>query len=288
MQLKSLTLNRPYSDNDIWGRRLLYLLSKDQKVITNIDPNLPAFNGFRRCNHLISFRLNDQNFIIDDWDYNYPTSELLNQENLSKYGINSTNIPTILKIQYADSDKSLYDQIYIKHKIKVLPFIIFPNKNFTLEFMHWKNIYHTYVCLYSGRRWRSRNSWIRSIKNMNDILCLDTTISDSDYQNKLKQIKWGLILRGKGVGKNRREVEYMSLGMPIALNYIPVYPFKYEPNKHYVYLEKPEDILRLSDIDPEPYAQKSLEIYNKYYSLNLGGLYNSFNTALYEHYTNNE
>jgi hypothetical protein len=223
--------------------------------------------------------MNEQSFFIDDWDYHYPTSSLANA-NIPHYYLQE-NKPTILKIQYTINNQSLYDKIYEKFQIKVLPFIIFPNKVFNLSFNKWKYTdNHEYLCFHTGRIWRERHKWVNYLNN-SSFKKPDTSkqLNEKDFESLLLKTKWGLILKGKGVGKNRREVEYMSIGMPLVLNYKPEYPFPYNPDEHYVYLEKPSDIDKLIDLDPKPFAEKSVEIYNKYYSVESGGLYNSFNSA---------
>ena len=118
------------------------------------------------------------------------------------------------------------------------------------------------------------------LRNKKDFLCVDdpsssefsikskrsNAIDENLYFDLLKQTKWGLILKGKGeAGKNRREMEYASYGMPLALNYKPIYPFEFEPNKHYFYLEKIEDLNKLKEINPMPFAKQSTDMYKKYF-----------------------
>ena len=103
------------------------------------------------------------------------------------------------------------------------------------------------------------------------MFCPQSKLSTQEYLDILPQTTWSLSLQGiSGAhtdGKNRREPECFSCGMPMALNYKPYYPFPFEANKHYVYLEKPEDIVKLNDIDPQPYADASTELYNQYFSV---------------------
>lgn len=279
-QLSTIKVKYEYSSHTGWGRYLLYLLSKDPRVTRIRDSSIqfmPVFKG----QHLIPFQMNDRQFFIDDWDYHYPTSSLINSSIPDHYLQDIR--PTILKIQYHTNDKNLYDQLYEKYKIKVEPFIIFPNTTFNLEFETWKyNDNIEYLCFHSGRVWgRERGAWVDYLNKCNlKIPKIDSPgLPEKEFENLLLKTKWGLILKGKGVGKNRREIEYISIGMPLALNYQPQYPFPYNANEHYVYLEKPSDIEKLVDIDPKPYAEKSMEIYNKYYSVKTGGIYNSFNNA---------
>lgn len=276
---KKLTLKYLYSKHDMWGKYLLHLLSLNDNVSVFRDMSLSTIPVFKSKN-LIPFKLDDFPFFIDDWDYSYPTSYLDNPKVLYPYLKNNLP-PTILKIQYSSNHKEKYDNLYNKYNIKVLPFIIFPNRYFNLGFDKWdSNKQHKYLCFHTGRQWRERSRWINYLKNnISEIPQINTKLTTQEYQSLLLDTKWGLVLKGKGIGKNRREIEYMSIGMPLVLNYKPEYPFPYNANEHYVYLEKPKDIEKLKDIDPEPYAKKSLDIYNRYYNYNSGGLYHSFNIA---------
>lgn len=274
----TLTLKYNYASCDMWAKYLLYLLSTNPNIKTVRDPSLQHM-PVAKSKNLTPFKLDDKYFFIDDWDYCYPTS-YLNDIKIPEIFSNSEPPLTILKIQYDMNDKEKYDRLYQNHKIKVLPFIIFPNRYFNLGFGNWRADGHEYICWHTGRIWRNRWPWVNFLNSCGfNMPVIENGFADNrGYEDILLKTKWGLILKGKGVGKNRREVEYMSIGMPLALNYKPCYPFEYNANEHYVYLEKPEDIAKLNDIDPEPYANKSLEIYNKYYSIH-NGLYNSFNMA---------
>jgi len=53
--------------------------------------------------------------------------------------------------------------------------------------------------------------------------------------------------------------------MPMALNYKPRYLFPFEPNKHYVLLQSPDDIAKLSFVDPGPYVKASIDLWNNYF-----------------------
>ena len=64
--------------------------------------------------------------------------------------------------------------------------------------------------------------------------------------------------------KNRREPEYTSCGMPLALGgYKPNYGFEFKEGIHYFYIDKPEDIEKLKDIDPRPYSEASKQNSNE-------------------------
>jgi hypothetical protein len=93
-----------------------------------------------------------------------------------------------------------------------------------------------------------------------------------EFLEDLKKCKWGLCPKGKiynGMDcKNRREVEYSSLGYPLVLNYKPVYPFEFEPMKQYVYIKDFTNLELLDEIDPRPFAEQSKNVYANHFSPN--------------------
>ena len=265
----------------IWGKKILKVII-DSNLFNVKFVEFPKYSNrslVPRVWHIIPFRLNGILCFIDEWDYGYPTT-LLNQEFFNYYA-ELKDVKHIFKIQYTDYHKKEYERIYKEFGIKVHNFFIFPNSIIPLEKFQWQNIKHKYVAFYSGRIWRNRRFWRRHmLRNKKDFLCVDdptsskfsikskrsSAIDENLYFDLLKQTKWGLILKGKGeAGKNRREMEYTSYGMPLALNYKPIYPFEFEPNKHYFYLEKIEDLNKLKEINPMPFAKQSIDMYKKYF-----------------------
>lgn len=66
-----------------------------------------------------------------------------------------------------------------------------------------------------------------------------------DYCRRMGTWDWALILSGPGSSPamaNRREHECAALGIPMLLNYEPVYYVRLEANEHYVKVETPEQI----------------------------------------------
>lgn len=276
----NIQISRNYTHHDIWGKYLLFYLSKHQAVQTQIlKYKIPILTSGRRAlNNFTSFIYEDIVFVIDDWDYASPTCYLLNDTNIPKFYLD--NNVCILKIQYCLSEKNNYDKIYTQCGIKILPFTMFPTHSFQLENFTWNNYNHKYQYIITGRPWKDRISWIQFAENTTHTQNNLNQIPNEDngcFYELLKQSKWGLVLRGKGCGsKNRREVEFSSLGMPLALNYIPEYPFDFKPDIDFVFLKSPQDLDKLKDIDPTPFAQRSRFIYNNYFSRN-NGIFNSFN-----------
>lgn len=274
-----------YTSSSICGKRLIFLLSQHPnttQITTKLFPMLDLKKGYR----MTPFIINEKLFLIDEWDYGYPTNDILNRGIPEYY---SNNNATILKIQYNINDINIYNQIFQIYNIRIVPFIIFPNSKFNLSNFFWfNNASFKFTYAMTGKPWRNRRFWLRYASQHHrdtSFVACDVkggevnSLSQMDHYDKLLQsCRWGLILKGRGGGgKNRREFEFSSCGMPLALNYKPHYHFDFEPNYHYVYLEKPEDLNRLYDIDPQPYSERSWEIYKKYFSPEPnGGLYNSF------------
>lgn len=272
-----------YDTNAIWAKKLLYLFIQHPHISNIKITNFPKINLYRN-KYITPFKINDKLFLIDDWDYGPPTNDILNRGIDSYYSDNNT---IILKIQYDINDINIYDQIYNKYNIKVVPFIMFANSRFEYEYFIWKSESDfKFLCCITGKAWRNRRNWIRMAQEQySDIIYVNNSyvageqLSTSlmkEWSELIKFCRWGLILKGKGlVGKNRREVEYSSCKIPMALNYTPKYHFDFEPNYHYIYLETPNDFKKLLDEDPQPYSDRAWEIYSKYYSPQQG-IYNSF------------
>jgi hypothetical protein len=111
----------------------------------------------------------------------------------------------------------------------------------------------------------TRLPWFRVAKRHPKEFSIKKLPSEDFLSFSVNKQLWGVNLKGHGRGRKcYRESEYMCMGVPLALNYKPIYPFPFEPDVHYIYLRRKEDILKLKDIDPEPFAKISKEIGNKY------------------------
>jgi hypothetical protein len=231
----------------------------------------------RRHSNIGFFKFNDVLMGIDVWDGCHPTSQLTDWFLKNDFYI-KTKI--IFKIQYRNSvEIQSLKEFTLKTGIKINNWTMFHSEMFPLEYFKWDcKKKHKYITYISGKR---RQNWIDFFKDSNEIATYENCglnkankgkqkLIRDDFFSILKDCRWGLSLKGKRLGnmdcKNRREVEYSSLGMPMILNYIPEYPFPFYPNDHYVYIDSPKDLLSIKDIDPYPYAKKSLDIYNDYFS----------------------
>lgn len=179
------------------------------------------------------------------------------------------DVKVIIKTQYKYNP---FWEIFKQNTgIKVTPWIMWSTINFPLCSFSWAPTNHKYLASCAGgrnsnRRW-GRPPYINYCKN--DDRFHSQRMLVNEYIEILKKCKWGLILQGGNKyncdGKNTREIEYASCGMPLVLNYCPTYDFSFEPNKHFLYLEKPEDLEKLEYINPEPYAKASEELWHKYF-----------------------
>lgn len=173
----------------------------------------------------------------------------------------------IVKTQYQPHE--FYDELRSRG-IKVVSWVMWSTLNFPLESFKWTYGISIYTASCAGgpnsnRRW-GRPPFIEWCKNQPDFHCDRQPVER--FAKTIQKCKWGLILqggnRGNCDGKNTREVEFASCGMPLALNYIPHYEYEFEPDVHFLYIEKPEDLARLRTEDPRPYAEKSRELWENY------------------------
>lgn len=206
---------------------------------------------------------------VDCWDTFAPTSSC---ERIGLFESTLKDLNHIIKIQYFECD--FWKQFQERSQIKVTPWTMFPSRTFPLECFSWRPG-GKYLTAVTGRNDRfGRPAWVNFCRQFSTIYsCEDynSRVQMQDYLAILNECQWGVILKGlnrRHDGKNRREVEFSSCGMPLALNYCPTYPFEFTPGKHFVYLRSPKDIASLAEIDPLPFSVASRDIYNHYFSPN--------------------
>jgi len=263
-----------------WTERAIYKLVESNLFDIKHEPfpeiDLKPIVG-KRHEFIGFFKFNDILLALDSWDGSQPTYMLADWFKDHEF-YSKTKI--IFKIQYRSSVTIReFDEFTAKTGIPITNWTMFHSLTFPLEYFKWnKNKDHKYLTYISGKR---RQDWMDLYQGSKEVATFDNCglirvpkgrakIMADDFLEIVKDCKWGLSLKGKRIGnldcKNRREVEYSSAGMPLALNYIPEYPFPFEKDKHYVYIEKPEDLMKLKDIDPIPYAEAAWETYQKYFS----------------------
>lgn len=175
----------------------------------------------------------------------------------------------IIKTQY--KPHPFYDELRSKG-IRVISWVMWPTFNSPLEAFKWCYGSGSFLFIAScaggpnsSRRW-GRPPYIEWCKKQIDFDHQRRSVNE--WAKVIQHCKWGLILQGGNKrncdGKNTREVEFASFGMPMALNYIPNYEYEFEPNKQFLFLEKPEDLEKLRTVDPRPFAEESKRLWEKY------------------------
>lgn len=206
---------------------------------------------------------------VDTWDTRDPLHAYVRQGFFTSAGP-CHHLDMVVKIQSAHPD-SFWDDVSAAIQIPVRPWTIFPSSFFPLGFFQWKNKSFKYTSSLTGKNNRfGRQVWVDWCKQTTDFYVKeDYTGKDEleDFKIILQNCKWGTSLSGRrGAFKNRRECEFTSCGMPLAMNYVPSYAFDFIPDRHFVHLQKPEDLAKLRDIDPEPFADASKQLYREHFS----------------------
>lgn len=212
--------------------------------------------------------------LLDTWDSGNPTEQYWCEGFFDPRGPLFA-VRLILKIQ---APRGYAWPEYTRHRIKVVPWPIMNSRPFPLGYFAYNpDGPHDHQWAITGRNHRyGRQPYVayaRALKaaGRTDIFCPDYryfTVSPAAYAELLRSCRWGLILRGKPVldGKNMREPEMLSCGMPLVLNYQPHYLFPFEPDRHYVYIERPEDLTeKLPGCDHREYAERSREVWRDHY-----------------------
>lgn len=148
--------------------------------------------------------------------------------------------------------------------------VMFPGGQKFVDFFKWENVNHKYLSMFtSGKhslRTQHRMPWLEYFRAHPEFWSSrDIRLSEDEYRSILKQCKFGVIIVSNDSYKNTREYEYISCGMPMALNYRPRYEFGFEPDKHYLLLKEPTDLAKLATIDPLPFVEASKYIWENYY-----------------------
>lgn len=234
----------------IWNRslienlKLLPSLYDDIEIIgqNDIDPKILDVPRREKASFI---NINDKIVVIDSWDYSIPMINWLNGNG------RDIKIDLILKIQYCPNSNnnnirnvpiSPWTMFHFKHNIwqKRQPEI----KN------RWLNTIKKYDIGFSGRKWSWRLPWAEKLKEFDNCLVnIYNKTPPGDIHHYLSYFtKFSSILSIIGKkdrntdGKNRREVEAASIGMPLILNYKPHYLNQLKPDHHYFYVTKPEQL----------------------------------------------
>lgn len=151
---------------------------------------------------------------------------------------------------------------------KVINWVMFPANFSVVNNFKWSTENHKHLAtLASGRnslKILGRKPWFNKAQEHPDLFMTYVCCDPTQYFESLKYSKFGIILSIRR-DKNTREYEFISNYTPMALNYCPVYPFSFEKDIHYKYLDNPDDLLSLKYIDPKPFSHKSKQLWNDYF-----------------------
>lgn len=215
------------------------------------DEPSPGLEAFSRANQGCWIFADDARIYLDTWDFRHPTACLLDRKDLL------VDCRLILKIQrrvdYEWRDRT---------DIPVLPWTMFHTAQ-----MDWmtKLPYRFDLCAspakrfragFSGRAWPVRRPWLDALSRLHavDVQTWDgreriggNGAEGADvYVRRMATWEVSVVLQGKHDhatdGKNRREVECASLGIPMVLNYRPYYMDPLVPDMHYVFCPTPKDL----------------------------------------------
>lgn len=199
--------------------------------------------GLPRSHTGTIIQVNDKYVYLDTWDFGIPSIIIL--MHLDKIPI---KLSAVIKIQKGIKP-------FPNEEIPVLPWSMFSSKH-TLWLENQPKYREAYLSskkeykiAYTGRNFHFRRIWIEEIKRLGGFTFVWPRIpkdSRDDYVTKMCQWESSLILKGKTDsrtdGKNRREVECASIGMPMIMNYKPHYLNELVPGKHYIYVKTHSEI----------------------------------------------
>lgn len=219
-----------------------------------LDVGAPIFNRHKYGG--ISFVRVDGKLIVLD-----TTFEIFKTEALIETGIFERHKPD-LYVKY-EPDESVANKI----GCPVVNWVMFPGGTGLIKSFEWTGKCDRLATLASGKnslRILGRTPWFDLARAREDLFNVYVACSQKTYRHSLQRSQWGVIL-SKRRDKNTREYEFVSSFMPMALNYRPVYPFPFEPDVHYAYMEKPDDLMALIDRNPIPFHTRSVQLWENYF-----------------------
>lgn len=270
MHKRTLIISEGYEKLRGWNWTLTRMLA--QSRMFNIKTKVFPFQSIKyaRNTNWSQIQLDDVSIGLDTWDTYSPTSLYHSERFFAQNGLYN-NIDLLIKIQYYPCQ---YWESFTKDtKIPVKPWVVMPTRDFPLEAFLWENKKFKWITTVTGKNCRfKREVWTEWCEKHDDFYSSGSYIINDtldDYIKRLQNCKWGMILKGKTKnhdGKNRRECEFSSCGIPLAMNYEPHYSFSMKAGEQFVLLKKPEELAILRDINPEPYAQASRQLYYDHFS----------------------
>lgn len=185
-------------------------------------PKIPATWRFRRNFHWI--RLQGATIGVDTWDRRGPLDSghpILDHADL------------ILKIQHRPHP--FWRMIEQRHTCRISSWTMFGYEGFPCESFQWRDCKHNHLYCFSGSAKRPKRKWLTHMKERG--MPVFGVQSVEEYMPLLRETRWGVVLKGDSGphcdGKNRREPAFASLGLPLALNYQPHYPFPMQANRDF-------------------------------------------------------
>ena len=255
-----------------WNRTICRMLRESGMFHVVEDgslPRLPRAGYGRLAGNLHCMDLDGVRIAVDTWDTKAPASKAF-EDGLFDRGEPLAGVKLLLKLQKWSGDDGYWDDFTWATDIPVRPWCIMPSQEWKLGCFRWQAEGHTYTGCISGVMRYGRGEYFEEAQRHPDFL----TFGDhkvpffETYLRAMQKVKFGISLHGRrnSDGKNRREIEFASCGMPLALNYQPTYPWPMTPGEDYVLLTGADDLLKLRDIDPAPYAAAADRLYQTYWS----------------------
>jgi hypothetical protein len=192
---------------------------------------------------------------VDFWEYALPTYSPQ---------VVAANFDLIIKLQHQEMKWDDVNNFYRRKKYfvhqsdeekkaflaKIVPWTFFPSKMLTKFVGHEEDVKPLPIermGFFCGKYWKCRHALIKQLESQgiecfqSDRLVRDNAISDEKYLHMMQTSQFGIVLSGRRSalteGKNRREIDYMILRRPLALNYRPYYYDPLVEGQHYVYFD---------------------------------------------------
>lgn len=245
----------------VWNRTLLASLIQSGFFEVRYA-DFPMFRLGRRWRCLNLLRVNGHLVLLDTWDRSVTLGQFL-RAGVFREAL--ANVKLVLRINKR-ADDLFVKQFFSETGIPVSAWTMFPDSQFPLEQFSWRPAGHEWQANLTGCNRRcGRGRWVKSAQKLGGFYIASERESHAQYALSLQNCRWGVCLNGMG-DKTRREPEFASCGMPLALNYRPHYPFRFEPGLDFLFLETPADLVRLNDTDPAPFAARSRALWAERFS----------------------
>lgn len=229
-------------------------------------PRITKSQGGRRAGNLSVFAVDGRQIALDTWDTADPVTVAAERRCFDRGGP-LADVVLVLKIQWTPANMLQYRGV----PVPVRPWTIFPSREFPLgAFDYQPAKRHRYVAAVTGAMRYGRGEWFDYARRRSDWFVADAKrdMPMDEYVAILADCRWGLSLGGRrGTDmKNRREVEFASCGMPLALNYEPHYPFDFTAGRQFLHVASVEAVDLLLDTDPAPFAVESRRVWDDRFS----------------------